>query len=132
MGAVWRRWGHVIVLMLVLPVALSSALPTFARVLGGPAPHVCHCAIRDGHSTCGCPICNPDRDDLKLSEASIRGKCGDDDVVFGGGLDVAIAPPPGITIVPPDVTAEAPPAVSPRLPLVFLTPPTPPPRFALS
>src|SRR5580704_12802683 len=71
MGAVWReirRWRHVLVLALVLPLALSSALPMFARALGGPAVHVCHCAVSGGHSTCGCPICNPDRDDLQLGE----------------------------------------------------------------
>jgi hypothetical protein len=131
MRAVWKRWGHVFVLALVLPLALSSALPIFARVLGGPQVHVCHCAMHGGESTCGCPICNPDRDDLQLSEESIRGKCGDDDLAFGAALGTAVAPPAGFTIIPPDITGETPSAVSPRLPLVFLTPPTPPPRFAL-
>ena len=132
MGAVWRRWGHLLVLTLVLPLALSSALPIFARVLGGPLPHVCHCAMHGGHSTCGCPICNPDRDDLKLNEVSLRGKCGDDDPVFGAALGAAVPAPPGVAIIPPDLTGEASPVVSLRLALVFLTPPTPPPRFALS
>jgi len=126
----WRRWGHVFVLTLVLPLALSSALPMFARVLGGPTAHVCQCAVRGGHSTCGCPICNPDRDDLQLNEVSLRGKCGEDDAVFGASLGPALVPAPGVTIVPPDLTGETPPPVSPRLALVFLTPPTPPPRSA--
>jgi hypothetical protein len=128
----WRRWAHLFVLALVLPLALSSALPTFARVLGGPTAHVCRCEIRGGHSTCACPICNPDRDDLRLNEASLRGKCGDDDLAFGAVLGSAIAPPPGVTIIPPDLAGETPPVVSPRLALVFLKPPTPPPRSALS
>jgi hypothetical protein len=128
----WKRWGHLLVLALLLPLALSSALPTFARVLGGPAPHVCHCEIRGGHSTCACPICNPDRDDLKLSEASIRGQCGDEDLAFGAALGAAVPPPSGFAIAPPDLTGEAVPNVVPPLPLVSLTPPTPPPRLAVS
>jgi hypothetical protein len=132
MGAACRRWGHILVLALVLPLALSSALPMFARAFSGPAVHVCHCDIRGGHSTCACPVCNPDRDDLTLSEASLRGKCGDDDLAFGASLGSAVAPPPGVVVVPPDLTGEQAPGIPPRLALVFLTPPTPPPRFALS
>jgi hypothetical protein len=132
MDAGWRRWGHVVVLALVLPLALSSALPMFARALGGPLPHVCHCEIRGGHSTCGCPICNPDRDDLRLSDASIRGKCGDDDLAFGGALGSAVLPAAGFTVLPPDVRRDPRPTGAPYLPVVFLVPPTPPPRFALS
>jgi hypothetical protein len=132
MRVVWRRWGHIFVLALVLPLALSSALPTFARVLGGPLTHVCHCEIRGGHSTCGCPICNPDRDDLKLTDASIRGKCGDDDVAFGAALGSAILPAPAITVLPPDMTRDARPTGGPDLAPVSVSPPTPPPRFALS
>lgn len=113
MGAVWKRWGHLFVLTLVLPLALSSALPIFAQVLGGPTPHVCHCEIRGGHSTCACPICNPDRDDLKLNEVSLRGKCGDDDLTFGAALGSAVPAPAGVTIIPPDLAGEASPAVSP-------------------
>lgn len=132
MSAGFRRWGHLLVLALVLPLAFSSALPIFARALGGPVPHVCHCALSGGHSTCGCPICNPDRDDLKLNEVSLRGKCGDDDLAFGATLGSAVAPPPGVTVIPPDVSGEASPPDSLHLATVFLTPPTPPPRFALS
>ncbi len=128
----WRSWGHVFVLALVLPLALSSALPMFAHALGGPAIHVCKCEIRGGHSTCGCPICNPDRDDLRVTEATIRGKCGDDDLSFGAALGSAVAPPPGFVVLPPDITGALAPALSPRLPTVFLSPPTPPPRRALA
>ncbi len=135
MGGVWRTWaraGHLLALLtLILPLALSSALPIFARALGGPAPHVCHCEISGGHSTCGCPICNPDRDDLRLCESSLRGKCGDVDLAFGAALGSAVAAPPGVTILPPDLTRAAAPLASMHLSLVFLTPPTPPPRAAL-
>lgn len=130
MGAVCRRWGHLLVLMLVLPLAFSSALPIFARIAGGPLPHVCHCAMHGGHSTCGCPICNPDREDLQLGVLSLRGKCGDDDVSFGAALGSAvIAPAPG-TVLPADLIGEAAPAPAPALAQVILSPPTPPPRSA--
>jgi hypothetical protein len=132
MGAGFRRWGHLLVLALVLPLAFSSALPIFARVLGGPVPHICQCATHGGHSTCGCPICNPDRDDLRLNEVSLRGKCGDDDVAFGASLGSAVAPPAGVTILPADVAVAPSPSVANHLTPVFLTPPTPPPRSALS
>ncbi len=128
MRAACRRWGHLLVLMLVLPLALSSALPFFARIAGGPAPHVCHCALSGGHSTCACPICNPDRDDLKLNEVSLRGKCGDDDVAFGGALGRCVSQPAGFAVIPPDLTGEIAPSRLPSLHSVFLTPPTPPPR----
>jgi hypothetical protein len=86
MARLYRRMVHVFVLALVLPLCLSSALPIFARALGGPVVHVCHCAAHGGPASCGCPICNPDRDDLAFSEESIRGKCGDDDLAFGAAL----------------------------------------------
>jgi hypothetical protein len=134
MSAVWKRrwrsWAHVFVLALVLPLALSSALPMFARALGGPVVHVCKCEIRGGHSTCGCPICNPDRDDLRLSEASIRGQCGDEDLAFGAALGSAVAPPAGFVVLPPELAGALGPAPAPRIPGVFLPPPTPPPRLA--
>jgi hypothetical protein len=130
MGRVWKRLLHVLVLALVLPLCLSSALPIFARALGGPAVHVCHCAAHGGPASCGCPICNPDRDDLAFSEESLRGKCGDDDLAFGAALGSAVAPPAGVTVVAPDLFAQTAPSVSDRFRSVFLTPPTPPPRSA--
>ena len=125
-------WRHLFVLALVLPLAFSSALPVFARALGGPVVHVCHCELRGGHSTCGCPICNPDRDDLRLSEASLRGKCGDDDVTFGAALGSAILAPASAVVLPPDVAELPAPGGVVRVEGVFLTPPTPPPRRAFS
>jgi hypothetical protein len=128
----WRSWRHLFVLALVLPLALSSALPTLAHVLGGPLAHTCHCEIRGGHSTCACPICNPDRDDLKLSEESIRGKCGDDDLTFGAALGSAVLPAAGVTVLPADVSRKARPIAAHPPASVFRPPPTPPPRLALS
>jgi hypothetical protein len=131
MARLYRRMVHVFVLALVLPLCLSSALPIFARALGGPVVHVCHCAAHGGPASCGCPICNPDRDDLAFSEESIRGKCGDDDLAFGAALGSAVAPPPGFVVLTPDLVAATHPSPVPDLPSVLLAPPTPPPRFAL-
>jgi hypothetical protein len=122
---------HVVVLALVLPLAFSSALPIFARALGGPAIHVCRCAAHGGPASCGCPICNPDRDDLAFSEESIRGKCGDDDLAFGATLGSAVAPPPGFIVLGPSLVAVSTPSLTAHLMAVFLTPPTPPPRSFL-
>jgi hypothetical protein len=129
MGAVWRRWGPAWVLALVLPLALSSALPAFARMVAGPTPHVCHCEMHGGRGAMSdCPICNPDRDDIGVSEASLRGTCGDEDVVFGATLGLAVLAPPGVTIVPPDMTRNILPRALLRIAAVFVAPPTPPPR----
>jgi hypothetical protein len=118
------------VLALILPLALSSALPAFARIVAGPTPHVCHCEMHGGRGAMSdCPICNPDRDDMGVSEVSLRGTCGDEDaVVFGATLGVAVLAPPGVTIVPPDGTRNALPSAPLRIAAVFVAPPTPPPR----
>jgi len=130
LAGAWRCAARFLVLALILPLALSTALPGFARAVAGPAAHFCRCEIRGGHSTCACPICNPDRADLRLSEESIRGKCGDDDLVFGGALAVALAPGAGFVVLRPAVD-RAPPPFSHAVRLdVHLTPPTPPPRTA--
>jgi hypothetical protein len=123
---------HVVVLALVLPLAFSSALPIFARALGGPAVHVCHCAAHGGPASCGCPICNPDRDDLAFSEESLRGKCGDDDLAFGAALGSAVAPPAGFVVALPNLVSVARRTSAPQIPAVFFTPPTPPPRSTFS
>ena len=97
-----RLRGQVSALMfcvLLLPLALASSLPAFARAIGGPAAHVCHCAASlHGEVTCACPLCNPDRDDLATSDEAIRGQCGDDDIVYGAklGLGVNMAPPSSV------------------------------------
>ncbi len=67
-----------LVLVLVVPLALSWSLPALARAVAGPPAHVCHCDMRHGHATCACPKCFPDREDLAFSEDALRGQCGDD------------------------------------------------------
>jgi hypothetical protein len=117
-----------LVFVLLLPLAFSAGLPTLARVLHGPATHVCCCEVRGGHSTCACPVCHPDREDLALSEESLRGRCGDEDVAFGAALGFAVIAPalhvPAAPLVGP-LLSRAP----PREKLCFAPEPnTPPPR----
>jgi hypothetical protein len=120
--------SRLMIVALVLPLALSVLFPAFAKMVAGPAPHVCRCEVRGGHSTCACPICNPDRaEELTASEESIRGRCGDDDLTFGGALGVAVLSP-DFRLPCADVafTVHVPDAVHP--PDVVIPPSTPPPR----
>jgi hypothetical protein len=131
MGGACRRWGHLVVLALVLPLALSSALPIFARVLGGPPVHLCHCAMSGGRTACGCPTCTHDRE-LRVREVALHGPCGDDEQAFGGAIGFALPPPPAVKVFPPDRADRASAPASLSIPVVSRTPPKPPPRVALS
>jgi hypothetical protein len=106
--------------LLLMPLALASSLPAFARAVAGAAPHVCHCAA--SHSECACPICHPDRDDLDDADEAIRGQCGDPDVVYGARLGIAVeaplaalapAPVAADRVAPPSVLSPKPRATSP-------------------
>ena len=129
-GHAWVVLGRGVILALFLPLALASSLPAFARALGGPTVHVCHCAMSGGHSTCTCPICHPNRADFRLSEEAIRGTCGDPDLVFGGSLAVALPTTPGFAILRPPARPAWSPNLDGRDPGVVRSPPTPPPRVA--
>ena len=91
--------------LVLLPLAFSSSLPAYARIVSGQAAHVCACETRGGHTTCACPICHPDREDLRLTEESIRGRCGDDDVTFGAALDAALPQALFAFFAPPSLRA---------------------------
>ena len=129
MSGARRGWAHLVVLSLVLPLALSTSLPMFARALAGPAPHICHCAVRGGHSTCACPLCHPGREDLRFSPASVRGQCGDEDLVFGATSATAMPAPPAVRVLGATVSWGRVVARPSRGPTLFLKPPTPPPRL---
>jgi hypothetical protein len=126
-----RAVVRAVLFVLVLPLALSSTLPAFARAVEGPAVHVCHCEVKGGHSTCACRICHPERKDLRLSKESIRGQCGDENPVFGASLAIALPPAPAVTIPRAPVTASAVLRLRSLSPDVVLSPPTPPPRLSL-
>lgn len=72
-----------LVLVLLMPLATSGALPSWALLFGVEAAHVCRCSVEE--HDCVCPKCHPDdADDLALTTESIKGRCGDDDVAFAG------------------------------------------------
>ncbi len=122
------RWGlFVRALVLVLAASLGSggALPWFARQIAGPAAHVCHCST---HYDCLCVRCQPDRPELRFSEASIKGQCGQDEVsVVGKAFRAIVMYPAGVPVAGIELAsrADAPPALRSVAPPA---PPTPPPR----
>lgn len=122
--------AKVLVLVLGITVALSWAMPALARAAVGPGPHVCHCEIRNGHSTCTCAKCFPERD-LSFSEDTLRGQCGDDEAVLRETrfLDVG-APPSGFVIARPFQVVPFGPRESSEPERPTRAPPTPPPRIA--
>jgi hypothetical protein len=83
---------RLVTFVLLLPVSLGGTLPAFASIATGPEAHHCHCDAR--HSDCVCPICNPDREDLKKPELAITGTCGDEAQIFGATAHVAVLPAP--------------------------------------
>jgi len=66
-----RQGLRALVFALMLPLAFSAGLPALARVLHGPATHVCHCEARGGHTSCACPVCHPDDSELAFSDEAI-------------------------------------------------------------
>jgi hypothetical protein len=119
-----------LVFTLFLPLASSGALPSWALLVGVEGAHVCHCAIEQ--HDCLCPKCNPDHEDeLLLTSESLQGRCGDDDVAFGGKALGAVLPPSSILTPGVTRTKVASPVV--LLPTdLARPPPTPPPRFRSS
>jgi hypothetical protein len=73
------------VVVIAVLVALGPAAPLFARLLGGPRAHVCHCEVtKSGHAHCECPLCFPELRDRHEPDGNIaiKGVCGDDDPVW--------------------------------------------------
>ena len=68
-------------LLLALLVAAGPSAPVFARMIGGPPAHACHCDSRGGHAHCACPICFPELAalDVPNGDPIATGICGDDD-----------------------------------------------------
>lgn len=123
-----RRWAErslALVVLLVASLASGGALPWIAGQLGGPAPHVCRCSA---HYECVCARCRPDHPELRFSEESVKGKCGDDDAVFGSkAFKAVVARSVGLPVA--GALAALPALDSPALvSLPSLEPPVPPPR----
>lgn len=122
------RAVRLVVLLAALPFVTAGALQAWAEFAGVESPHVCHCA-RDHHG-CVCAKCHSDPDaETVISSESIKGRCGDDDVV-GGASDVPITLFVPFTVLAPSALEGK--APLPTLPQVRSRergpPPPPPPR----
>ncbi|HVJ89109.1 MAG TPA: hypothetical protein VM580_04840 [Labilithrix sp.] len=124
-----QRWAalllRALVFALTLPLASSGALPLWARLVGVEGPHVCRCSI-EKHD-CDCVRCNPDHEESTFTSESLTGRCGDDELAFGGKVLLSVLPASSV-LAPVSMGAAA------FLPSVFRRadfarpPPTPPPR----
>ena len=89
----FARFPALRALVIALTVALGSAgtLPLWATLLGVEGPHACHCS-RDHHD-CVCARCHTDPDAaMRISSETLKARCGDDEVVYGGHRAIAITP----------------------------------------
>jgi hypothetical protein len=110
-------WLRLLVSVLSMLVALGASMPSYARLLGGPPAHACHCETRGGHAHCACPICFPElRSPDDGFESVLKGVCGDDDLAsISTAADPAtveshvIVLDPPAAIVLPRVPERAPP-----------------------
>ena len=119
-----------LIFALSLPLASSGALPVWARLVGVEGPHFCHCAI-DKHD-CVCAKCNPElEEELLLTSESLSGRCGDDEVAFGGKAICAVLPPSSV-IAPVGDRIAIPPTTMLLVSDFARPPPTPPPRLSSS
>lgn len=115
------------IIVLALPILFGPSLPFFARLAAGPRAHVCHCDA--AHTECACPICFPDREDLKKNELAVSGPCGDDDPVFTTVALPAVLAPSVVVVARAERTLAMLP-VPQRLSSHGLAPPEPPPPRA--
>lgn len=118
---------------LSLLVAVGAALPSYARLVGGPAEHVCHCEARGAHAggsiDCACPICFPELRsfDDAFAPNLLKGSCGDDDP--GWKTDAVRAVPPALLVILAAPPARVVPLLEALEPAhVRLTPEPRPPR----
>jgi hypothetical protein len=126
-GRAWIASWRLLALALVLPLALSSALPSFARMLGDSSATACACHMSRDRVHCDCPMCSHGPADRRLMAI---GQCTDHEPAFGGSVGLAVPPPAGGLLVATSTEAGAPPVAPAAIPDVHLTPPTPPPRRA--
>jgi hypothetical protein len=132
MPRVLRTALRILVLALVLPLSLSSALPYFARVLAPETAHVCHCKAGGAHLTC--PVCTPRLKAEVGSDAvageTIRGQCGDEDKALGAFLETGVLAPIFSVGLAPSERASFSPRREWPIEDLTLAPPKPPPRAA--
>lgn len=118
-----------IVLVLACTLGSGGMLPVWAQLAGVEGPHVCHCST--DHHDCVCARCHTDGDAKRYRTVeTVKGRCGDDEVGFGGhGVTAVLAAGPAP--LPAADATEHEDATPPRMrPLRRSRPPTPPPRSA--
>lgn len=119
-----------LVLALALPLASSGALPLWAQLAGVEGPHICRCGIQK--HDCVCAKCDPEHEeDLLLTTESLTGRCGDDEIAFGGKAISAVLPPAASVVPFAGLAIGAAEAPDPVL-IPESAPPTRPPRASSS
>jgi hypothetical protein len=89
--------------LVALLVSVGASMPAYARLLGGPAAHVCHCepSAGSGHAACACPICFSELNDVDAFGApTVAGRCGTDDAGWRTLSDPAV-PSVGFVVLAP-------------------------------
>lgn len=133
MFAVLRRFVTVelvLLVVLVCSVAAGGMLPAWAQLVGVEGAHVCHCST--DHHDCVCAHCGTDPDGKAFRAVStVKGRCGEDEVAFGGRGFNAILSPPIAGVPAAEVVEATAMGVSPAsITRLRARPPTPPPRAA--
>ena len=119
-------------MLVALVVAAGPAGPVFARMLGGPPAHACHCDTRGGHAHCACPICFPELAalDVPNGDPIASGICGDDDPAWRT-LSVPAVPASGFALLLEERVIDTSPVADQR-PAQWSRAPDPrPPRLPL-
>jgi hypothetical protein len=99
-------------------VSFGAAMPAYARLVGAPHAHACHCEVGPGgsrHAACACPICFPELNDVDTFGApTVIGRCGADDPGWRT-LSAPAVPTSGSTVLAPLARIELPlpPPISP-------------------
>lgn len=125
--ALWPRLLRALVLAIALPLASAGALPVWAQLVGVEGPHVCHCSTEQ--HDCVCPRCHTDPDAaMFLSTESLKGRCGDDEIAFGGKAFIAVLAPMTVLVPVVGEPLSLPIAIAPAS-LPKSPPPKPPPRL---
>jgi hypothetical protein len=126
----WRNIAQLLVLLATFPILFDRAWPAAVALVGGQAPHICHCDVAGGHMSCACPICHPEDEALQKRVLAVQGPCGDDDRDHTPPPELPRTTIPAVSLWVPaaaffdvlDVTEQ-------RIPLrLSNAPETPPPR----
>jgi hypothetical protein len=124
------RFAQLVVLLASLPIVFDRAWPAAVELLGGQAPHICHCDVAGGHMSCACPICHPEDQELKKRILAVQGPCGDTERDHIAPPDLPRTTIPSVSLwVPASEFVDVLDDTEQRIPLrLSNAPETPPPR----